>query len=398
MNRSEKSIKISGLILIILVFLIAFKIYNDKKSAQWSLQVSNEMFSGPTVKRVPVKNASLAAPVDPKASRGAANILKYFYALSGNERENFILSGQNIGSASEPLEPVSAGYEKYFKALEDQTGKLPAIMGIDYGWEQLPDNYTEANKILIDYWKKGGLITISVSPSNPFTGGGLRDFGTGGHKYNDLFTPGTEAYKRWIADLDRIATGLKALQDAGVVVLWRPLHEMNGDWFWWSYGENGRVSKEEYAKLWKYMFDYFTKDRGLHNLLWIYSPSATMGNSKIKPVAYYYPGGEYIDIVGMDYYWNDMTKVNEDGSYDALVSLNKPVGFAEIGAQSRSGFDNLIIIKAIDKKLPQMVFAVHWQGWTSWGLFRTQRAIVENPNAKEFMNDPLIVTLGSAKH
>lgn len=87
--------------------------------------------------------------------------------------------------------------------------------------------------------------------------------------------------------------------------------------------------------------------------------------------------------------------MNEDGSYDALIRLNKPVGFAEIGGQSRSGFDNLMIIKAIDKKFPQMVFAVHWQGWTSRGLFRTQRAIVENQNAKEFMNDSLIITLGS---
>ena len=307
--------------------------------------------------------------------------------------ENLILSGQNIGSASEILESIGEGYEKYFKALEDQTGKLPVIMSIDYGWEKLPDDYTKINKTLIDYWKKGGLISISVSPSNPFTGGGLYDFGMGGRKYDDLFREGAETHKRWISDLDKMAAGLKELQDAGMVVLWRPLHEMNGDWFWWSYGESGRTSKGEYAKLWKHMFDYFTKDKELHNLLWIYSPNATLGYSEIKSVDYYYPGDEYVDIIGMDYYWNDMTKVNEDSSYDALVRLNKPVGFAEIGAQRKSGFNNPMIIKAIDKKFPQMVFEIHWQGWTNLGFLHTQRGIVENKNPKEFMNDSLIITL-----
>ncbi len=186
---------------------------------------------------------------------------------------------------------------------------------------------------------------------------------------------------------------LKQLQNAGVVVLWRPLHEMNGDWFWWSYGENGRASQEEYVKLWKQVFDYLTIKKGLHNLVWIYAPNATFNNSAIKPAPYYYPGDQYVDITGLDYYSDDMTKVNDNGSYDAMIGLGKPFGLTEIGPQKRDGFDNTMVVRAIDRKYPQTVFAMYWQGWTRWGVFQTKRAIVENQNAKEFMNDPLIITL-----
>ncbi len=165
------------------------------------------MFSGQSIKRIPLKNIFSVAPADPRANKNALDLLKYFYILSSNQEGNFFLSGQNIGSIN-GSESISEGYARYFKALEDQTGKLPVIMGIDYGWERLLKDYTEVNKILIDYWRKGGLIEVSMSPSNPFTGNGLRDFGLGGHRYEDLFTTGNEAHDRWMADLDKVASGL----------------------------------------------------------------------------------------------------------------------------------------------------------------------------------------------
>ncbi|MEK6984618.1 MAG: glycosyl hydrolase [Nanoarchaeota archaeon] len=380
-------------ILIFILVIFAVNLLRTKNQDEWSLKKSDEMFSGPAQKRVPIKDASLAVPADSKANQDAAILLRYFYSQSNNSKENLILSGQNIGSASDVPQPLSSSYPKYFTSLKEQTGKLPAIMGIDYGWEQIPDDYAKVNTILIDFWKKGGLIEISMSPSNPFTGKGIRNFGLGEHAFDDLFVEGNEAHKRWIADLDKVAAGLKQLQDAGVVVLWRPLHEMNGDWFWWSYGEKGRISKEEYAKLWKHIFDYFTKEKELHNLLWVYSPNAQLGNNLIKSSAFYYPGHDYADIVGLDYYWDDLTKVNDNSTYDELVALGKPLGFSEIGPQSRTGFDNMMIIKAINNKYPQMIFAIHWQGWSRYSFFHTSRAIGENQNAKEYMNDPLIVTL-----
>ena len=69
------------------------------------------------------------------------------------------------------------------------------------------------------------------------------------------------------AGVDKIAGYLKELQDAEIPVLWRPYHEMNGDWFWWGKkkGEDG------YKKLWSMMYDRFVNFHGLNNLLWVFN-------------------------------------------------------------------------------------------------------------------------------
>ena len=65
---------------------------------------------------------------------------------------------------------------------------------------------------------------------------------------------------------------LKELQDAGVVVLWRPLPEMNGEWYWW--GKTSHPSNAEpYVNIFRDMYDYFTNVKGLNNLIWVYSPA-----------------------------------------------------------------------------------------------------------------------------
>ncbi len=393
-DRSMKQYKILFFVAIV-SFMVLAHVHAEAFAQQHAERFSNPnaMFVGPPVKRVPIADAVSATAADPKASADARALLKYFYGLSNNQKANVILSGQQVGSVNMKAEPIAASYAKYFKALEKQTGRLPVIMGVDYGWWQFLGNYTAINAKLIEHWNSGGLLEISISPNNPFTRKGLRDPSLGGHAYDDIFTPGNEVNRRWLADLDKIAAGLTQLQDAGVVVLWRPFQEMNGQWFWWSYGEKGRATREEFLALWKHMFDYFTKEKGLHNLLWVYAPNATLGNRNYRPATYYYPGNNYVDIVGLDYYHDDMTQVNDDGSYDALVALGKPFGFAEVGPQTRKTFDNVAVVDAINTRYPQVVFAMFWKGSVEPGFLHLKRAIVENQHAKEFMNHPLILTL-----
>jgi len=77
---------------------------------------------------------------------------------------------------------------------------------------------------------------------------------------NTLLAAGTETHTRWMGELDQIARGLQELEDAGVVVLWRPFHEMNGGWFWW-----GAHDPETFIQVWRQMFDYLAKTKGLDN-------------------------------------------------------------------------------------------------------------------------------------
>ena len=88
-------------------------------------------------------------------------------------------------------------------------------------------------------------------------------------------------------DIKEIAKQLKRLEKAGVPVIWRPLHEASGGWFWW-----GAKGSDAYKKLWKYLYNELTNTYDCNNLIWVYN-----GQS-----ADWYPGDEYVDIVGEDIY------------------------------------------------------------------------------------------------
>lgn len=229
-----------------------------------------------------------------------------------------------------------------------------------------------------------------MHPGNPFTNGDVKDIGRDTHAFSEIFQSGSVANTRFNADLDALAGGLSDLQRRGLPVLLRPFHEMNGDWFWWSYGDSGRITKEEYTTLWTYTFTYLT-NRNIHNVLWVYSPNASMWENGVKDTDYYYPGARYVDLVALDYYNDDLSQVNNHQNYDKLVALGKPLGFGEFGPQSNAGFDNAQMLTGLKKSYPKIQFALYWHGWGS--VVHTNRAIRENGNAKAFMTDPTLITL-----
>ncbi|MBC7807680.1 MAG: beta-mannanase [Akkermansiaceae bacterium] len=107
-----------------------------------------------------------------------------------------------------------------------------------------------------------------------------------------LKDPNSPKYKLLVSDIDVIAAELKKFQAAGVPVLWRPLHEAEGGWFWW-----GAKGPEPLKKLWRILHDRLTVKHGLHNLIWVYS-------SGTDPK--WYPGDDVVDIVGIDQYPTDV--------------------------------------------------------------------------------------------
>ena len=215
----------------------------------------------------------------------------------------------------------------------------------------------------IEYARQGGLVTISAhlyNPANP-KGGGLRDQGA---DFKKILTPGNETHDRWMKELDIMAAGLKELQDAGVVVLWRPFHEMNGGWFWW-----GAKEPETFIRVWRQMFDYFTKTKGLNNLLWVYSPNHG------DKTADYYAGDQYVDIVGLDAY-TDFVDPQHIRGYDAVAKLPKPFGFTEFGPHGPHNppgdYDYTRFIDGVQKHFPKTTFFLAWH--RKWSLGRNQNA------------------------
>ena len=112
--------------------------------------------------------------------------------------------------------------------------------------------------------------------------------------------PGGDLYPVYTAYLDMVADFLLRMQRRGIPVLFRPLHEHNGDWFWW--GVKG-TDGADYTALWQYTVHYLRDVRGVHNALYVYASNAPF--SSAEDYLDRYPGDAYVDVFGFDFYDDD---------------------------------------------------------------------------------------------
>jgi mannan endo-1,4-beta-mannosidase len=118
-----------------------------------------------------------------------------------------------------------------------------------------------------------------------------------------------EGYDLLMSDIDEIAVQLKRLQDADVPILWRPLHEAAGGWFWW-----GASGAEANIALWKLLYERLTFEHGLNNLIWVWSGED----------ADWYPGDDYVDIIGEDVYAAERSYASQIQRFLQAVEYTTP--------------------------------------------------------------------------
>jgi mannan endo-1,4-beta-mannosidase len=342
----------------------------------------------PAVLATPATSTAASAvpalePANPNASTDARQVLNYLVSLPGR-KDNRVIAGQNLAHS---IVRASSGYDAYVVGLHASTGKWVGLIGADYGGPSTASAISAGNKILIDYWNQGGLVTISSHFNNPWTGGDAWDLRN--RDLVELITPGTAVNKVWMAELDKVAAGLAELRDAGVVVLWRPFHEMNyRKCFWWDMGavldDHPEQGVEAWRAMWRHMFDYFTYTKGLNNLLWVYA-AANRDDPGWSEVDYVYPGNGYVDVVGVDTY-SDFGTVK---GYAKLVATGKPFALTERGPGTilDGSFDNRSTINAIRDHYPQTVYFLYWHSWSGASV-----AIVDNQNAAALLDDPWVIT------
>ncbi len=345
-------------------------------------------------------------------SAQARQTLDRLNALMGDEEKlNEVLSGQFAGYPSETTtdyarttnHPESdcksvgrwlsfaASYRDHIERLDRETGKHVSIVGTDYGFSDR-GQVTAANALLKAHSRRGGLVTISWHASNPWTDGSNPWTESPNPKsspegpLSDLFQGNNASRTNWENYLVEIADALSEFKDDGedIPILWRPLHEMNGDWFWWSIGKT-HGSSTQYAQnfkaLWQDMFRYFSETRGLDNLLWVYAPNDADSYNHDD----FYPGDEYVDVIALDLY-----DKNTIENYQVLTSAveNKPFGLAEFGGSSFDGcgdFDdtNSNLIDILEN--PQYDRLAFFQVWhRPW-------AIVDQPRARELMSNSKVI-------
>ncbi|MCQ2464794.1 MAG: dockerin type I domain-containing protein [Oscillospiraceae bacterium] len=229
------------------------------------------------------------------SNKNASAAAKSLYSYICKEYGKSIISGQQ-----ESTWMGSPDYEMNY--IKDASGKLPAMRGLDY----MGDDFDGVNKRAKEWFEKGGIVTICWHCGSDFADN-YDDCKADDLDWDKALTPGTAEYEALSKAMDKGAKALKELKDAGVPVIWRPFHEFDGGWFWW-----GKGGAENFKKLWTMMYDKYTNEWELDNLIW------SLGFTASVP-ADWYPGDEYVDIVGADTY------VESDGSlvgmYNKLTDL-----------------------------------------------------------------------------
>ena len=219
---------------------------------------------------------------------------KKLYSFLKDSYGKYVITGQQCDGGINGNE---------FKAIKNLTGDYPALLGLDM-MDYTPSRTalgasSSAVEKAIEFANKGGIVTLCWHWNAPTeylnsTANSSDGWWGGFYTQNSKFDiakvmNGQDANGKKLLDRDikEIAKQLKRLEKAGVPVIWRPLHEGSGGWFWW-----GAKGPDAYKKLWKYLYNELTNTYGCNNLIWVYN-----GQS-----ADWYPGDEYVDIVGEDIY------------------------------------------------------------------------------------------------
>jgi len=334
---------------------------------------------------------------DTLANQKTKCILQYLSSLPSLPN-NKVISGQWMNHRPTPETPQTE-FDTSITSVYNQTSKWVGIIGTDYmrefimPYSQAIKNLSQVNQPLIDYSNQNGLVSIMVSWKNPWTGGNKSDM-TGSSNLLDIVTTGHPANIFFLKELDSIAVGFQQLQDSGVTILFRPFHEMNAPWFWWGMKTSSLPLASDFVSLWQYTFNYLTTVKNLHNILWYYTPSAKETGSAIQTELFYYPGNNYVDVIGLDIY-NDTLDISASG-YSTLVATGKPIGIAEFGPKNSTVlnqkfvYDYTILIDQIRNKYPALC---HWLSWNHFnnGSNWTYYSLSTQNNTTSLLNDSWVI-------
>jgi mannan endo-1,4-beta-mannosidase len=215
------------------------------------------------------------------------------------------------------------------------TTKYPAIYAEDLGiLKEAGLETAPARQAIINEAKKQSQAHVIISltwratrPTDDEPGsqkdsinGQLSDF-----EWNELLTPGTHLYQRWIAQVDALALSLKQLQDAHIPVMWHPYPESNGKKYWWA----GRKGSYGSAALYRQLFDRLSNHHGLHNLLWVWDATPPgFGSNADGQYIDFFPGLGYVDALQLNV---EEPNVRWGGTFLKVFSVNKPIGLRFAG-------------------------------------------------------------------
>lgn len=256
------------------------------------------------------------APVDNLAIQTVVNLYNNLYRHS----DSALLIGHQ--------DALSYGLhwkdDEFRTDINDVCGDFPAIFGWDLGHigdvkniDSVP--FERMRSRAIAAYENGGINTYSWHMRNVVSGSDAWDVtpAIAG------ILPGGDQHEAFLAKLDLVADFFASLKTASgepVPLIFRPWHEMNQGWFWWG---TASCTPDEYISLYRFTVDYLKDTRGLHNILYAFSPDVFESEEEYLR---FYPGDDYVDILGVDNYAYLNKKENAHRTVAVLEMLDRIAG------------------------------------------------------------------------
>lgn len=207
-----------------------------------------------------------------------------------------------------------------------QTGDLPGVFGYDtlaLKGDEKPgthENTDEENALALaaEFVRAdalGGVVTLSAHMPNFVTGGPYND--TAGRVVSHIL-PGGDTHDEYRAYLDLVATAAQHAERTDgtlVPVIFRPFHENTGSWFWWG---AAHATSGEYKEIFRFTVEYLRDVKGVHNLLYAFSPNGAFDGDADRYLQTY-PGDQWVDVLGYDFYENSNAADDSDAYVAAAV-------------------------------------------------------------------------------
>lgn len=336
--------------------------------------------------------------VNPNASPQVKNIYAFLEQARAQGRT---ISGQLDVISKPGVDSPMWDSKNFLRRVYTATGEWPGVIGAY--WDPGRNSNMMINEFA-NYYSKGGIPHLTSMPRNPRKPGYEREWSAdravnsdGNNYYVNLGTllntgPRGGVYQHYYMDLDNIASKLQILEDRGIPVMFRPLSECNGPWFWWGTNQQFLTVNPDrathYKQLWKEMYEYFTYTKGLDNLIWVWETRNVPVDLRDKWLhpRDLYPGDDYVDIIAM----NSSVKRNEGmnsaviwrEAYDWMKARGKLIAFSQCGpraAGETEQADNMKVIRGFENHFPEVVWWMAWRDEFSMAWNFNHKAMIAHP-------------------
>lgn len=292
------------------------------------------------------------------------------------------------------------------------TGSHPAVFSQDVYdiIEYEPTTLTNYRHRQTKAYQEGGVITLVWHMDDPVNKTFYWDQLSPSYNVVASLLPGGMHHEWYKANLEKLAfyiKGLRSENGTSIPVIFRPFHEHNGAWFWWG---RTRCTTAEYNAIWKFTIEYLRDERNVHSFIYAFSPDGNQYNTKSEYLNIY-PGDDFVDVFGIDYYFGEGTPAARDKLRDRLVHIveyaderDKLAALTEFGDRldwddddkiEITNFYTAMVLSAVQASLKskRIAYLATWRNDNPQHHFAPYPGHKEVANFIQFFDDPATLFL-----